>query len=234
VGGTSSGIRYQQAGEHSIDLCITCKDDHLVDIEAKLKNPRVLREFRMNPNTLQSYHQRVTWITRQYDLATYRRAVDSYFANTTLTKGDCPLSRFGLIESPLDEMSWDDCLMFADIEGHLMVTFVTINKTVMVDDVDSKPSVIDLLLRSEAELGVDKLDDMEEEESREGKDEIQGIGEDQYNSDPEIKPITNIALLITFSCQTAEDEDEDFDNQHAEEIDQIHPEFDQIALTDLE
>jgi hypothetical protein len=34
----------------------------------------------------------------------------------------------------LGESSWDDCLNFADIEDQLMLTFVTINKTVMVDD----------------------------------------------------------------------------------------------------
>jgi hypothetical protein len=110
------------------------EDDHPVDIAEKLKRPRVLRDFTKNPNAPQCYDQLVAWITRQYDLATYLWAVDSCLASTTSTKGDSPLPRFALIDSPLDESSWDDCLNFADIEGRLMVTFVTINKTIMVDD----------------------------------------------------------------------------------------------------
>jgi len=46
------------------------------------------------------------------------------------------LFRFAQIESPFDESSWHDCLTFAGIEGYLMVTFIIINKTVMVDDTD--------------------------------------------------------------------------------------------------
>jgi len=38
----------------------------------------------------------------------------------------------------LDEWSWDNCLTFGEIEGCLMVTFVTINKTVMVEDTDNE------------------------------------------------------------------------------------------------
>jgi len=114
------------------------EDDHPVDIAEKLKSPRVMSDFTKNPNAPQCYDQLVAWITWQYDLATYLRAVDSCLASTTSTQGDSPLSRFALIASPLDESSWEDCLTFAEIEGRLMVTFVTINKTVMVDDTDNE------------------------------------------------------------------------------------------------
>jgi hypothetical protein len=118
-------------------------------------------------------------------------AVYSCLASTTSTKGDSPLSRFALIDSPLDESSWDDCPTFAEIEGRLMVTFITINKSVMVDDTDSEieyiktnplnlertstitvkqeeedseTSVIDIQDSSEDETSGDELDDIEEEE----------------------------------------------------------------------
>jgi len=193
------------------------EDDHPVDIAEKLKRPRVLRDFTKNPNVPQCYNQLVAWLTRRYDLATYLRAVDSCLVSTTSTQGDSPLSRFALIDSPLDESSWDDCLTFAEIEGHLMLTFVTINKTVMVDDTDneieyiktnplnleristirvkqededSETSVVDLLDSSEDETSGDELDDMEEEGEREGKQELPGMPEDQDISDLGIMQIT--------------------------------------------
>jgi len=129
------------------------EDDHPVDIVEKLKRPRVLRDFTKNPNAHQCYNQLVGWITRQYELATFLRAVDSCLASTTSTRGDSPLSIFAQIESPLDEWSWEDSLTIAKIEGRLMVTFITINKTVMVDDSDNeieyiKTNPIDLEITS--------------------------------------------------------------------------------------
>jgi hypothetical protein len=109
-------------------------------------------------------------------------------------QGDGPLYRYEVIDSPLDESSWDDCLTFAEIEGRLMVTFITINTTVKVDKTDNKneyiktnpldlertstirvkhmeddsePLVIDLLDRSEDHISGDELDDTEEEEEEE-------------------------------------------------------------------
>jgi len=79
------------------------QDDHPVDIAEKLKRPRILRDFTKNPNAPQCNDQLVGSMTQQYDLATYLRAVDSCVASTTSTQGDSPLSRFALIESPLDE-----------------------------------------------------------------------------------------------------------------------------------
>ena len=237
------------------------EDDHPVDIAEMLKRPRVLRDFTKNPNAPQCYDLLVAWITRQYDLATYLRAVDSCLASTTSTKGDSPLSRFALIDSPLDESSWDDCLTFAEIEGRLMLTFVTINKTVMVDDTDneieyiktnplnleristirvkqededSETSVIDLLDSSEDETSGDELDDMEDEEEGEEKEEVPGMPGDQDDSDPGIMPITNNALPSHSSGRTAEQEDQDFDIQNAEELDQVDADFNNIALTELE
>jgi hypothetical protein len=237
------------------------EDDHPVEIAEKLKRPQVLRDFTKNPNAPQCYDQLVAWITRQYDLATYLRAVDSCLASTTSIQGDSPLSRFALIDSPLDESSWDDCLTFAQIEGRLMVTFVTINKTVMVDDTDneieyimtnplnlartstirvkhenedSETSVIDLLDSSEDETSGDELDDMEEEEEGEGKEELPGMPEDQDDSDLVIMPITNNALRSHSSGRAAEQEDQDFDIQDAEELDQVDADFNNIALMELE
>jgi hypothetical protein len=139
VGGTTPENRYQKATEDRIDLSITwMEDDHPLDIAEKLKRPRILRDFTKNPIPPQCYDQHVAWITWQYNLATYLRAVDSSLASTTSSQGDSPLSRFALIDSPWDESSWDDCLTFAQIEGRLMVTFVNINKTVMVDDTDNE------------------------------------------------------------------------------------------------
>jgi len=262
VGGTSPGNRYQKAREDRIDLFITwMEDDHRVDIAEKLKMPRVLTDFTKNPNAPQCYDQLVVWITRQYDLATYLRAVDSCLASTTSTQGDSPLSRFALIDSPLDESSWDDCLTFAEIEGRLMVTFVTINKTVMVDDTDneieyiktnplnlertstirvkqededSETSVFDLLDISEDKTSGDELDDMEEEKEGEGKEELPGMPEDQDDSDPGIMPITNNVRPRHSSGRTAKQEDQDFDIQNAEEFDQVDADFNNIALMELE
>jgi len=262
VGGTSPGNQYQKAREAHIDLFITwMEDDHPVDIAEKLKRPRVLRDFTKNLNAPQGYDQHVAWITRQYDLATFLQPVDSCLASTTSTQGDSPLSRFALIDSPLDESSWDDCLTFAEFEGRLMVTFVTINKTVMVDDTDneieyiktiplnlertstirvkqedrdSETSVIDVLDSSEDETSGDELDDMEEEEEGEGKEELPGMPEDQDDSDLGLMPITNNAIPSHSSGRTAKREDQDLDIQNAEELDRVDADFNNIAPTVLE
>jgi hypothetical protein len=236
-------------------------DDHLVDIADKLNRPRVLRDFTKNPSAPQCYDQHVAWITQQYELATYLRGVDSCLASTMSTKGDSPLSRFALIDSPLDKSSWDDCLTCAEIERCLMVTFVTSNKTVMVDhtdneieyiktnplnleqtstirvkqeDEDIETSGIDLLDSSEEETSGDELDDMEQEEEGEGNEELPGMPEDQDDSDPGIMPITNIALPSNSPGRTAEQEDQDFAIQNAEELHRVDADFNKIALTELE
>ena len=216
-----------------IVLITWIEDDHPVDIEEMLKRPRVLRDFTKNPSAPHCYDQLVAWITWRYDLATYLRAVDSCLASTTSTQGDSPLSRFALIDSPLGESSWDDCLTLAEIEGRLIVTFFTMNKTVMVDDRDneieyiktdplnleqtlsigvkqkddeSEPLVIDLLDSSEDEISGDELDDMEEE-GGEGREEVPGMPEDQDDSDAGIMPITHYALPSHSSGRTVEPED---------------------------
>ena len=124
-------------------------------------------------------------ITERYDLATHLRAVDSCLASTASTQGNSPLSRFELINSPLDELSWDDYLTIAEIEGRLMVKFGAINKMVIMDesnneiefiktnplnlervstisvkeeDEDCKPSVLDLLDSSGDEISANALD----------------------------------------------------------------------------
>jgi hypothetical protein len=237
------------------------EDDHPVDIGEKLIRPPVLREFTNNRNGPQCYDQLVPWITRQYDLATYLWAVDSCLASTTSTKGDSLLFRFALIDSPLDESNWDDCLTLAEIVDRSMVTSISINNTVMVDDTknefeyiktnplnleqtstirvkhenqDSETSVIDLLDSSEDETIGDELDDMQQEEEGAGKEELPGMPEDQDNSDPGIMPITNNALPSYSSSQTAQQEGQDFDIQNAEELDQVDADFNKIGLTELE
>ena len=75
---------------------------------------------------------------------------------------------------------------------------------------------------------------MEEEEEGEGKEELPGMAEDLDNSDPGIMPITNNALPSHASGRTAEQEDQDFDIQNAEELDQVDADFNNIALTELE
>jgi hypothetical protein len=47
-------------------------------------------------------------------------------------------------------------------------------------------------------------------------------------------PITNNALPSHSSSWTAEQEDQDFDIQNAEELDQVDADFNNIALTELE
>jgi len=194
------------------------EDDHLVAIAEELKRRRVLRDLTKNSNARQCYDQLVAWITSQYDLPTYFEAVDFSLASTTSTQGDSPLFRFALIDSPLDESSWDDCLSFAENKGRLKVTFVTFNKMVMVKHTDNEieyiknnplnleltstigvkhkdkhcePLVIYLIDTSGDKIVADGLDDMEEVERREAKEGIPGMPEDQDDSDQGIMPITN-------------------------------------------
>ena len=128
VRGTSTGNGYQKATEDRIDQCITwITDDHPVNIVKESKWPRVLKDFTKNPHVPHWYDQLVASITQQYDLATNLQAVDSCWASTTSTPGDRQVSRFALIASSVDESSWDNCLMFPDFEGHLMVTLITIH-----------------------------------------------------------------------------------------------------------
>jgi len=194
------------------------EDDHLVAIAEELKRRRVLRDLTKNSNARQCYDQLVAWITSQYDLPTYFEAVDFSLASTTSTQDDSPLFRFALIDSPLDESSWDDCLSFAENKGRLKVTFVTFNKMVMVKHTDNEieyiknnplnleltstigvkhkdkhcePLVIYLIDTSGDKIVADGLDDMQEVERREAKEEIPGMPEDQDDSDQGIMPITN-------------------------------------------
>jgi len=237
------------------------EDGHPVNIVEKLKRPQVLREFRRNLNAPDCYDQLVAWITRKYDLATYLQAVDSCMACTTSTQGDSPLSRFGLIDSPLDESSWNYCLTLTEIEGRLMVTFVTTNKMVMVDDTDneikynktislnlewtstirvkqedddSDPLVIDLVGSSEDKISGNDLDDMEEEEEGEGKEEKPGMLADQDDSDLGIMPITINTPWSHSPSWTVQQEDQDFDIQNPDKLDQVGANFNNIALTELE
>jgi len=237
------------------------EDDHLVGIVEELIWPQVPRDVTKNPNAPQCYDQHVSWITWQYDLATYLWVVDSCLASTTSTQGDISLSCFALIDSPLDKLSCDKCLTFTEIEGHLMVKFITINKKHMVGDTDneieyiktnpvnlegtstirvkqedecSEPLDIDVLDNSSNEISADELDNMAAEEEGEGKEELPAILEDQEESNLGIMPIIKNALQSHCPSCTVKHEGQDFDIQNVEELDQVDADFNNIALTELE
>jgi hypothetical protein len=134
------------------------------------------------------------------------------------TQGDSTLPTFSLIDSPLDESSWNDCLTCDDNEGRLMVTFINIIKVVMVDDTDNKikyiktnpvnqegtsmirvkqddqdhqPLLIDLLDSSKDKISGNELDDMEGEEEGEGKEELPGMPEHKGDRDMGMMPVSN-------------------------------------------
>jgi len=139
VGGFSHGKQYQNAREDHIDCCITSmENDHLADIMETFSRAQVLSDFTTNPNTPPWYDQLVTMTTWRYNTTTYLRAVDFCLASITSTQSNSPISKFALIDSPLDELSWDNYLTFVKIENCLTVSFITINKTVMVDDTYSE------------------------------------------------------------------------------------------------
>jgi hypothetical protein len=177
------------------------------------------------------------------------------------TQGVGRLSRRALVDSLLDKLSWDDCLTIAQIEGCLMVPFITINKMVMVDDTnneieyiktilhnleqtstsrvkqvdeDSHPSVIDLLDSSEEEISGNELDGMQEQQEGKGKEELPGIPEDQDDSDLGIMLITNNAPRSHYPGPTVKHKHHDFDIQYVEELDHVDADFNNIGLMELE
>lgn len=166
-----------------------------------------------------------------------------------------------MIDSTLDESSWDDCLTFAEIKGRLMATFFSINKTVMVDntkneieyfkndllnlertativlkqvDEDSEHIVIDSRDRSGDEISANSLHDLEEQVEGEGKKELLRMPEDQDDSDLGIVPTTHKAPLTHSPDRTAEQVDQDFDNQNMEELAQVDAVIHNIALMELD
>jgi len=66
------------------------------------------------------------------------RAVDFSLVSTMSTQGVSLLSKVALIQSPLEESSWDDWLMFAEIDVGLMVKSFTTNTIVVVDDTNNE------------------------------------------------------------------------------------------------
>jgi hypothetical protein len=153
--------------------------------------------------------------------------------------------------------------MFPEIEGRLMVTLVTINKTVMVDDTnneieyirtyppnlertptsrvkqeedDSEPFVIDLLGSSENEISGDELQDMEEEEKEEEeeKGKEELPGMSEDDLEPWIMPITNNVLLRNPPSRTVDQEEQDFKVQKVEELDEVNTDFNYVAVMELE
>ena len=106
TGGTSPGNQYENAREDCIILFVMwMEDDDPVDSAEKLKRCQVLRDFRKNPNVPQCYEKHVAWITWQYELAIYLRAVDSCLVSTKSGQGDSPLYRIALSASRLYKVS---------------------------------------------------------------------------------------------------------------------------------
>jgi len=139
VWGTLSGNWYQTAWNDHINLLISQMEyGHSVDIAEQLTRPRILRVFTMNAAVPLCHCELVAWNSQQYDLSTYLRGVNSCLASTMSTQGDNSLSRFALIDSPLDKWYCMDFLTFTEIEGGLMVRFFTINMMVIVDDIEQE------------------------------------------------------------------------------------------------
>jgi len=145
-----------------------------------------------------------------------------------------------------------------------MVTFITINNTVMVDDTpnvieyittnplnlewtmtitvkqgeeDSEPSFTASLDSSKTKISGDELDYTPEEEAQE--EEMKEAKEELLGMSEEdlelgIMLITNNAPLRNSPSPTVELEDEDFETQNAEELNHVDVEFNNIALTELE
>jgi hypothetical protein len=141
------------------------------------------------------------------------------------------------------------------------VTFVSINKTVIVDYPDNEMQyiitnphnlersstvrvkqehqhcealVIYLLYSSEDKISVNELEDMEEEEEGEGKELQLGMPEHQDDSHSGIMLITHDAPPSLSIGRTVKHEHQDFNFQYADQLDQVDVDFDNIALTELE
>jgi hypothetical protein len=167
-----------------------------------------------------------------------------------------------MINSPLEGSSWNNCLTIARNEGRLMVTFVTIKKTVMVDDTEneieyiktnllklertstirvkqegenSEPWVIDILDSSEDEISRDELDDTEEEEEVEKEEEgtEEIVWMSEDDSESGIIWIKNNEPTRDPPCHNVELEHKDFEIQNAPELNQVDADSDNIALTEL-
>jgi len=239
-------------------------DDHPGDIVDKLKRSGVLRQFTKNRISPQCYDQVVAWITRQYELAAYLRAVEFCLASTKSIQGDNPLSRFVLIDSQLDESSRGDCLTVTTIVCPLGVTLFTINTTVIGDEIDNEleyiktkpltlkptstirvqqelnngePTGCDVQDSSEEESGGDELKDTEEEEEEEDEEEEgkeELLGMLEDYLGPGILLIASTVRPRNPTIHTVKLEDNDFRIHNAKESGEVDADFNNIALTDLE
>jgi hypothetical protein len=144
-----------------------------------------------------------------------------------------------------------------------MVTFVTINMMVMVDDTgngiediktnplnldrtstirvtqegeDIKPLVIDLLDSSEEQISGDELDDTEktEEQEEEEEEKEELPGMSEDDSEQGYMPISTNAPRKNPPCHTVELEDQQFVIQNTEELDPVDGDFNNIALMEVE
>ena len=142
-----------------------------------------------------------------------------------------------MIHSPADQSTWDNYPTYTEIEGHLMVTFSTINKMVNMEKTDNeieyiktntlhleetltiwvKPEdndneriIIDIFVSSGGDISANELDEIEEAEQVEGKDELLRMQENQEDSKCGIMPIMNNKPGRNSLCQTCIQEDLDF------------------------
>jgi len=134
VKGTNSGNWYAKVREDLIDYFITwTKDGYSLDIIQKMEWPHMSEVIRSNLYASQYYDWLVTWVFPQSNQATYWEAIVSYLVSPLRTQDHSELYRFPLIESGLDKSMWDGYWTISDIQGCQVVTFVAINKTVIME-----------------------------------------------------------------------------------------------------
>jgi len=93
--------------------------------------------------------------------------------------------------------------------------------------------VIESLDSSRDEIGGDELDIMEEDVEGKGKEELQGMPEDHYDSKQGIMMITDHAQSRDSPGWSFE-HDQDFEIQNGEELDHVDADFSNIALMERE
>jgi len=100
------------------------------------------------------------------------------------------------------------------------------------EEEDSEPLLLNLLHKSENEIGGDAFPDMEDEEEEvEGMEQLPGMLED--GSEVRIMPINNNAAPRNPPSNTLKPEYYDFEIQNTEESDHAEGDFSNIALMEV-
>ena len=95
-----------------------------------------------------------------------------------------------------------------------------------------KPVDSNLLDSSENEISGNEADNNEKEEMKEGKQNLPGMPEDDYEL--ALMPSRNNAPARHYPNCTVEQEDQDFEIQYVEELYQVDSGFNTVALIELE